>query len=447
MTKLRSFVKNYRDQLVFAAGMLFPAFAILVYPWIHQPDDLEAFYRWSLIWQQGWDAIYVNCQSCNYPILGMFFSAGMTRMIGITEQTQMVWGFRYYLAFVDLLTVLALYSLLKKLGNERPAFWAGIIGLLPSSWMGASYWGQIDGVGQLLILVVFVWVAHFNLQSEVRDGQKRIYVIVLGVLLACLLMTKQLVLFSLISLGLMAIVNITLVSRTWGERLFLSILFSISLALPILAFDFTLTLPPPYVSHLHYVLATGSSHGDVVASYGFNVWSLFLDNPFVPSSEPLTISIFGLPLFTVVPFTAGMALFLFTLLLLAFAAAYYHRKTIFIGNRFFGKQDLVFWLLHLGLVNLAFNLWLSGAHERYLFHFYPFVIAALLSLPCTTKNLSPILAGAVFYGVFLFGYLTGLNEWVGRLMFNGMAVFHLVLLVYLSRVFIRHLRDNPTPAG
>ncbi len=445
-------LKKNKNSMVMFAGMVFPVFVLLTYPKYYQPDDIDAFLHWSKAWALGWRDIYINCPGCNYPFLGMFFSGGMVHFLGIINYDQMISGFRYYLTAIDLLNVVAVYFLLKKLGNSNPAFWAGLIGLLPSSFIGTSYWGQVDGLGQLIMMVIFIWVAFYNLHTKQRPFSFRVYVIVLGLLLSCVLLTKQLVMFSMISLGLLVSVNILLNSNKWMDVFTDAFLFLLAFFLPILFVDLTVSLDPPYISHLQYILATGSSHGDVISSYGFNVWSLFVQDPLVSSHEPLKLFTSSVVEFGIVPFSTGIGLFLFVNVFLFVLMLVYFRRKYLAGQRRFGVEDLIFWLLHLGLVNLAFNLFLSGTHERYLYHFYPFVISAFLTMSFINKrSLIILLAGAVFYGCFLFGYLSALNQIFGRLMFNGMAVFHLLLFAFIVRIFLQHVffinQNSPAVPG
>lgn len=179
--------------------------------------------------------------------------------------------------------------------------------------------------------------------------------------------------------------------------------------------------------------------------YGFNVWSFFAADPF--GSSHTALSVFGLNL---IPYDAGISIFLIIVLALTGAAVFFYAGEIRRGGREFNASRLCFWLLHLALINLGFNLFLAGTHERYLYHFYPFVIAAFLALPFTSgRSMTATLAGAIFYGGFLFGYLTGWNEYFGRLIFNGMGVFHAIFFVHLAWIFARYaktLRAAGAPA-
>lgn len=438
---LIEFLKKYRVQIFFAAGIMSPFLAILMYPKFFHPDDLDSFLQWSRLWSSGWRSIYISCPSCNYPFLGMFFSSGLINLLGLHNFDQMIGTFRYYLALVDLLNVVVIYFFLKKIRISSPMFWAGVVGLLPSSWVGTSYWGQIDNIGQSIILATFLWTASFNLTSTAGGIRPSLFAVVTGLLFAALVLTKQLVMFSMISLGLMIVVNFTLTSKKWMSLFFLLFLFVFSLFLPIIIIDQLIKIPSPYFSHLQYILMTGSSHGDVITSYGFNIWSLFVADPFASSHNPLTFALGKFIQFDITPFETGIALFLLTNLFLFIFIVIYFRKRHITAHYSFNVDDIVFWLLHLGLVNLSFNLFLTGTHERYLYYFYPYAIIAFLGVSFVKKRgIYILLAGAFFYGAFLFGYLTGWNLIFGSLVFDGMCIFHSMLFVYMYIAFIRHVK-------
>lgn len=433
---------QYKNQIAFAAGLLLPAFVIFIHPAWFQPDDLDAFLRWSQDWAKGARGIYVNCIYCNYPFLGMAFSAGAVDWLGIRDFDGMMGLFRYYLAVIDLLNVVLLYLLLRSLEVKDAAFWAGIVGLLPSSWMGTSYWGQIDNAGQFFILLFLLSAAKINPLPGDKPRRNVLLALAFGILLACLSMTKQLVLFSVISLGSMAVANVVILSRKWTDALLALSILALAFAAPILLVDSLIDYDPQYLSHLHYILATGSSHGDQISSFGFNVWTFFTDDPFGSSHEAL--SVFGVD---VIPYKAGIVLFLLTVILLTAAAIYFHASEYKKGNRTFGAKQLCFWLIHLASVNLCFNLFLTGTHERYLYHFYPFVIAAFLSLPNLARGNVYILAfGAFMYGAFLYGYLTGYNLLFGQFAFRAMTVFHLFVFILVARALIGNFLTDRSAA-
>jgi hypothetical protein len=434
---------QYKNQIVFTAGLFFPAFVIFIYPTWFQPDDLDAFLRWSQDWAKGAQDIYVNCAYCNYPFLGMVFSAGAVDWLGIRDFDGMMGLFRYYLAFIDLLNVVVLYYLLRALKIKDAAFWSGIVGLLPSSWIGASYWGQIDNIGQFFILAFLLLAAKINEIPASKAWRNYLLAFTLGFLLSCLVMTKQLVFFSMISLGSMAVANIILVSRKWTSLFVNLFVLAASFAAPILLVDSMLKFDPQYISHLHYILATGSSHGDTISSFGFNLWTFFTTDPFGSSHEPL--SVFGLSL---IPYKAGIALFLSSVLLLSVAAVYFHLKENNKSITGFTSRRLGFWVAHLALVNLSFNLFLTGTHERYLYHFFPFAIVAILfTQKMEGLNRIVLIGGAAFYGVFLYGYLTGYNLYFDQVPYRIMSLLALYLLAFFTSVLFNTFLNNASSHG
>ena len=99
-------------------------------------------------------------------------------------------------------------------------------------------------------------------------------------------------------------------------------------------------------------------------------------------------------------------------------------------------------LLYLSLINLSFNLTLTGTHERYLYHFYPFIFVALLVLnkylgSHSYSNLLILFFGSLTYGLFLFAFL---NRWIritSLFIFKEMSIFYLFFLGYLIYILIR----------
>ncbi len=425
-------LKKLLQWLVMIAGLLIPAIIIALFPKLFHGSDVDDFWRWSQSWGMNWRNIYVDCDRCNYPFIGTLVSGGVMHWMGIDNFKYVVAPFRYYLAVIDALNVLAAYFIMTRLKIKNAPLWGGLIGLLPSSWMGTSAWGQIDGVGQLLIMLTFVLFIWFNLGGKVNNVRYYFFIVSAGLLISFAVLTKQLILFSLVSLGFMALVNIFLYSRKPARiTLSLAILF-IALIAPILLIDINLNLKAPYISHLQYVLATGSQHGDTISSFGFNIWTFLAKDPRGPSHDPINIQLGSVPVFSIVPYWTGISLFLLMNAFLLFVYIKYFYKQYKNGFQFFSAENILLFLLHLALVNLSFNLFLTGTHERYLYHFYPFIIMACLGLGFFKRGFVYILlAGAAFYGAVLYGYLTRLNLQFGQIPFAIMGVFHSLIFVFL----------------
>jgi hypothetical protein len=154
-----------------------------------------------------------------------------------------------------------------------------------------------------------------------------------------------------------------------------------------------------------------------------------------------------------IPYNTGIGIFLLSVLVLTVAAIRFYVNERKKENRSFDTPHICFWLIHLALINLGFNLFLTGTHERYLVHFYPFAIAVLLVLQkFEGANRIILLGGAFYYGVFLFGYLTGFNLNFGQIPFLILTVLHFYLLIFFSRLWIKLFlsRDResiPDPMG
>lgn len=432
-------LKIYLPWLIMIAGLLTPVVIVTLFPKLFHASDLDDFWRWSQFWSTNWRNIYIDCERCNYPFLGTMTSGGVMSWMGIKDFTQLVPVFRYYLAVIDGLNVLIAWFIMMKLRVKYAPLWAGLIGLLPSSWLGSSAWGQIDGVGQLLIMLMLFLFVWFNSSSETGRSRHFVFIILAGVLMSLAILTKQLIMFSLLSLGFMAVVNVFLYSQGPKEIMLSLVMLALAFVLPIALIDLSLNLKAGYFSHLQYVLATGSQHGDTISSFGFNVWNFLARSPNDSSHIPLNIQ--GLSTF-IVPFWAGIFLFLLVNVFLLFVYVRFFYRQYKAGLRLFSSTDIFLLLLHLALVNLSFNLLLTGTHERYLYHFYPFVIMAWSGLDFLSRKLVYVLsAGAIFYAAVLYAYLTGLIDQFGQAPFVILFVFHAVVFLSLTISLLRYFRQ------
>lgn len=427
---------GYLQWLVMIVGMLIPTIIIALFPKFFHTSDLDEFWRWAQSWSLGWKNIYINCDRCNYPFLGTFISGGVMSLMGVEKFKNIVMPFRYYLAVIDALNILAVYCILKKLKIRNAPLWAGVIGLLPSSWIGSSVWGQIDGVGQFFLLAMILLFIWFNLSGKINPVRYYVFIIAAGTLMSFMLLTKQLMMFSLLTMGLMTLVNIAFYSRKPADLALSIFVVFIAFAAPVLLVDLSVNLKEPFFSHLQYILATGSKHGDTISSFGFNIWTFLAPDPLGSSHVPVILKLGPISLFSVVPFVAGIYLFLLSNALLLFFYMKYFYKQFKNDRHFFNAENILLFLLHLALVNLSFNLFLTGTHERYLYYFYPFIIMACLGL-FDQKFIYVLLAGAAFYGLFLYGYLTRLNLQFGQFPFWIMGIFHFIIYFALIILLLR----------
>ena len=436
-------IKKLLQWLIMIAGLLIPAIIIALFPKLFHSSDVDDFWRWSQSWGAGWRNIYIDCARCTYPFVGTLVSGGVMNWMGITDFKHIVAPFRYYLAIIDALNVVAAYFIMTKLKIKHAPLWAGLIGLLPSSWMGTSAWGQIDGVGQLLMMLMFILFVWFNLSSRVNNIQYYFFVVLAGLLMSMAILTKQLILFSLVSLGFMSLVNIILYSRRPVNIISSVLVLGLAVVAPILLIDLALNLNTPYLSHLQIILAIGSKLGNTISSFGFNIWTFLAKDPRGSSHAPINIQMGSTSLFTMVPYSTGILLFLLMNAFLLFVYIKYFYRQYVNGLQFFNIENILLFLLHLALVNLSFNLFLAGTHERYLYHFYPFIIMACLGLGFFSRGfVYVLLAGGAFYGAVLYGYLTRLNLQFGQIPFAILGVFHSLVFLYLIFSLLRYFKSS-----
>lgn len=438
---LTEIAKSSVQWLVMISGMLIPAIVIFLFPKFYHSSDVDDFWRWSQSWSLGWKDIYIHCDRCNYPFLGTFISGGAMSLMGVEKFKDIITPFRYYLAVFDALSVLAIYFILTKLKIKNSPLWAGIIGLLPSSWIGSSVWGQIDGVGQLLLLAMILLFIWFNLDGKTGKVRYYIFIIAAGLLMSFMLLTKQLIMFSLLSMGFMTLVNIFFYSRKPADIVLSIFIVFIAFVGPVLWVELMVNVKEPYFSHLQYVLATGSKHGDVISSFGFNIWTFLAPDPLGSSHAPINIRLGSIFLFSIVPFAMGIILFLLSnTLLLLFYIKYFYRQRVKV-TCYFNSENILFFILHLALVNLSFNLFLTGTHERYLYHFYPFLIVACLGL-FDRIYIYIFSAGATFYSLVLYGYLTRQNLQFGQTPFWILGMFHIFVYFALIILLLRYDKSH-----
>lgn len=436
MKKLSPFIQWF----VLLLAILLPFFIIRFFPKFHHSYDLRIFSEWSEPWQEDWRSIYVNCETCNYPFVGTFLSGGMMSTFDYKNVARVINRFRYYLAVVDGLNMLALWFILTRLHVKNAPLWAGVIGLLPTSWIGSSVWGQIDGMGQFLILLFFCLMIVFNAKPR-PAWQAFLYFPLAAFLLALMLLTKQLIYFSMGALGLILLVNIMRLSRNVQSFLLYTVPAAVAFLLPILLVDAALQLKPSYVSHLQYILATGSQHGDTISSLGFNIWVFFTNDLLGSSRLPLQVGIISLA--PISPYYAGLSLFVVLNIMLFIIFLRDLRRQNSLGIQTLNTGHMISALFYFSLVNLTFNLTLTGTHERYLYHFYPFILMACLGWLGSSRFINRTLlislfAGALFYGAYLFFYLYGMLRPTNQPMIQFAAVVHLSLYVYLLYSWIRN---------
>ena len=231
-------------------------------------------------------------------------------------------------------------------------------------------------------------------------------------------MIKQLLLFPFAAL--FVVVCVVLVIRETSLRqkiaeffvVFFGFLSAIFLVDSLFQFD------SQFISHLHRVLHVYGSerHLHEISANGFNIW-MALGPDFVDATQPFWRN------FT--PKTVGFVFFtLYTFALTGFTVY----KILAHKSQFSKTHIFACLLCFFALFNLAFNLLLTGTHDRYLLYFYPYIILASLLLKHKT----------CFYLVFIMAFVYGffvlviLNRNFELLFHYITGVPHFTFFVYLT---------------
>ena len=440
MKRTRIALVEWLPTVVLLAGMAVSICTVLLMPDMYHEHDWKDMLSWAETLDEGLRGIYSNCERCNYPIVGLLVSAGLIHVLDSAGSVDTSLLFRLAIGLVDAANVLLLFLLLRGLGIRKSALWAGIIGLLPSSWAGGALWGQIDSYSQFFLLLALLLIVRLNTAARKSQKGRRVpmYFALLGMTLTCLLLTKQLAVFSLLVLEAIAVVNLYFVCRSLPKALAYSGLFLGWQAALLLLSDLLVHIESPYVSHLAYLWLTRSKHMDKITGNGFNIWIFLGWEQWASSREPFY--------HTFTPRSTGFGLFAAWMTTLsASLLVRLKRKYSKYRSRAFDKETLANILFFLALTNLCFNVFLSGTHERYLYHFYPLIVAATLGLRRHStlfprSMLAVLLFGGISYGLFVFEILSAQLPMAFFILKDArfQAAFHLFLLIYLSQTYLRY---------
>jgi hypothetical protein len=423
---------------VLLLGIIFSAIVVAAFPDFYHHSDVQVFMVWAQQWNHGWTEIYNTCPGCNYPLFGIFSTAGAIKLLTKVGISDVALGFRFGLAAVDGINVLLVFLLFRELKIKHAALWAGIIGLLPSSWVGGGVWGQIEGISQCMHLLIVLWIVWCNRTAKVPFA---FYLAICSLGMAALLLTKQVNLFSVAAMEFFLMVQIF----SGRKRLPAAGYFLLQAALLLIftfAWDLPLNIEGGLFSNLQVAWGARSNAGGFLAQNGINLWVLLNR----PMTSPSNILLFpGLPSGIsqwITPFIVGVVLFLAAAAVLSASMARKAAGIPALESPYRNREMMLNFILYLAIVILAFNVLLTGNRMRYLYPFYPFVIMACLGLREFSRRFPPLLAalliiGANIYGVFVLGILNG--ELVYRIEPHGiLAVFHGVLLVWLMAAALRY---------
>jgi hypothetical protein len=464
--------------IAFLGGILLP-FIIVWKSSTHPSGDYKTFSFWAECWSKDSTKIYLNC-GANYPFVGVIASAGalstLKTLLGVEDYSQLIRPFQFYLAIFDAFNFVLVWLLARALKLKYALAISLLIAALPSSWAGGALWGQIDDVAQFFLLACVLCFVTVTQSNSNKLSLRSVSCCVLGLLaLVAFVLTKQLAVFSLPAVLPLAVLACL---RLWtsGTKLHGAMATGSALLLGIAFFvflDSRLEVPTifqhPAVGPLYHGsgylfvwLGGGSSHNNEISVNGFNIWT-FLDRDMWSSSkEPFYCLRLRDHEFCLTPFHSGFALYgSYILALSAFYITLFFRPLLVRG--FHDETQIRFMLatfvLYLAQVNLGFNVFLTGTHERYLYHCFPFLILAafyfsentdLLSWPSTLF----FVAVATVYGGFVL-LVPRLSSRLSLLRLSEFdAAIYIVLLVYLFILSFRlvnssilHISTRDSAAG
>jgi hypothetical protein len=419
-------------------GMTFSVMMVIASPDFYHSYDTGVFDSWASTWSAGWSDLWITCTECNYPILGVIGSAGVYKILYALGVPDVIWGFRIVLGVVDGLNVLLVFLLLRQLSIKNAAFWAGLIGILISSWAGTSVWGQTDGISQFFMLLTVLWMVFCNLSKRIPFV---VYLAVFSLLLSFVLLVKQTTIFSVAGLEFLLLVSI-FYRRKWISAAGYAILQLVLLGLCIFAWDLTFALPKPNISHLQLIFGARSDSGSTLSGLGVNLWTFMNQRMETSSGLPLPFAAHTILEKILTPHKIGGALFLLLAALLSVSILLFLIKSRNRDGVYMGREEMLNFLLYLAVINLIFNVVWTGAHERWLHHFYPFLLIAYLGLREYDRRFSKILllvilAGSTIYGMWILwvihGTITG-DYYLQRCL----SGFHLVFLCLLLFISLRY---------
>jgi hypothetical protein len=417
---------------VLLLGVSISTIMVLVFPNLYHFWDVPEFFRWAKIWSEGWTAIYSGCVRCNYPIVGMLSTAGWISLLRLADTPDPALSFRLILSIVDGLNVLLIYFLLKELSIKDAAGKAGVIGLLVSSWAGGALWGQIDNVSQCFLLLTLLWMVKYHLSKK---DTLPLFLGIAGLFLAFMVLTKQLIIFSFFSLELLILATVWR-GRHWLSAMGYSLYHFAVLLFFVFGWDLFLDPVKKNWSHLQLIWGERSTHGGILSANGINLWNL-LPRPMDGSSASPFPLFAGTHLEKIItPGNIGWFVFVILAALITVSTVWKTRKLNSPDGQFLGREALLNYVLHLAILNLIFNVVLTGTHERYLYHFYPLIFIAIVGFAEIDDRLwrfplPVLLLGSTLYGVFVLGVLWGAFAYRNYVVHDLLAVFHAALLCAL----------------
>ena len=445
-------------------GLLAPFLAVFA---VHSfsGGDFGGFDRWSECLWRGDGSLYGGGSDANYPVVGIFAGPGVVGTLRhlVHAHDPLVVPFRYYLAAVSGLVFLLMGALGRLMDSRRPWLLAFIVIAVPSSWAGGPVWCQIVGVTQLFLFASLLAYGYAWRATGRGRLTPAIMWLALGQMSCWLsILTKQLSIFSVPWLFLCSLIAALQLAARWRLRGAAAAALSFAATVGIAALiDRVLHVPDGFHgSSLAYIwLGGGSDHGSRISNNGFNVWMLLGRDMASSSLTPFARLHWNDLCFELAPQACGKVLFLlssvvFFVLFLRNLGGWKRLRGMLRGFREVELPALLIDLcLAIGLQNLAANVWLTGTHERYMYHGYFFLLLACVRLWQRPRSLGVrtpaiLIACASCYAGFVMAQISSLPSLLFPLrrheLMVAMHVFLFVMLLDIFRTLGRRLGFAPT---
>jgi hypothetical protein len=281
-------------------------------------------------------------------------------------------------------------------------------------------------------------VIYKNTSGRLSTKLYPLYFATSAFLLAFILLIKQLTIFSSFSIGLLLVTDLLFHSRSWKTFLLNAINGLSVFIIVLIGSDFFLRLKPPYLFHYIYIWQEGIFQKGIISGNGFNVWILLGGDMWGPANVPI---------FSNIPLTSpgflGQVLFLIFVGFITLSLALFLKKKYSPEQTNLNREILLCFILHLAMINLCFNLFLTGTRNRYLFHFYPYIIIAWVGLSLYNRLFSEkiftiLILGASLYGIFMWQFISTIALFPGLTTYIIMLAFHLILFFSLLVIIMKY---------
>jgi hypothetical protein len=352
--------------------------------------DLDIFWAWSLKLETPFPgstdpqpSIYRD-SGCNYPALGVLATAGVMSALRAApgleglDRTEIQQLFRLVLSGVEVLWLLVVAVLVRRLLGSDGSLVVATLYLLPSTWAAGAVWGQIDLLLVSLTTLACSLFATSLLETSASWSKQTVLLTLAALASVATILTKPQAVVTLPWLAFLAILAFRACFTRLGPRSAIAAAV-VAVAAGLAAFrllDASLwALPTDSSGSLAQVWRTRADSASVLSEHGANLWALLDLTAHSSANWPLvgglTPHVLGL----------GLAVGLVASLLLAFTAFLSRLpRTNTITQPLVARRALAHGLCGIGFAHLAADVALTGVHERYPAHAFPFLFLGTFAL-------------------------------------------------------------------